>query len=94
MISGALGKKIVVKQYRNGTVITRYPDMKKIIASDRQKNYRNLFKEAVVFATAINNNPEKRKEYLHKIPNGKTVFNMAVKEYMMQVKMETLKEML
>ena len=88
MIRGTIGKKIVVKQYRHGTVITKYPDMKKIIASERQRNCRDLFKEAVAFAGAINNNPEKKKEYLDKIPNGTTVFNMAIKEYMMQVKQE------
>jgi hypothetical protein len=86
MISGAIGKKIVVKQYRRGTVITGYPDMKKIVASDKQRNYRNLFKEAVAFATAINNNPQKKKEYQQKIPNGTTVFNMAVKEYIMRAR--------
>ena len=88
MISGAIDKKIVVKQYRTGTVITKYPDMKKIIASERQRNCRDSFKEAVAFAEAINNNPEKKKEYLDKTPNGTTVFNMAIKQYMLQVKKE------
>lgn len=86
MLSGSIGKKIVVKQYDNGTIISKYPDMKNIIASEGQKNYRNLFKEAVAFASSINNNPEKKKEFLNKIPKGRSVFNLAVKEYMMQAK--------
>ena len=86
MISGALGKKIVVKQYRDGTVVTRYPDMTMIIASEKQRNCRNLFKEAVAFAKVINNSPAVRKERLDKIPNGKTVYNMAIREYMLRVR--------
>ena len=86
MISGSIGKKIVVRQYRNGTVISKYPDMNNIVASEGQKNCRNLFKEAVAFARSINNTPAKKAEYMQKVQRGKTVYNMAVKEYMLQAK--------
>jgi hypothetical protein len=62
--------------------------MKNIIASEKQKNYRNLFKEAVAFARDINNNPAKKAEYMQKVPRGRTVYNMAVKEYILQAKKE------
>ena len=88
MLSGSIGKKIVVEQYRTVTIITKYPDMKNIVASEGQKNYRNLFKEAVAFARSINNNPAKKAEYMQKVPHGRTIYNLAVKEYMLQVKKE------
>jgi hypothetical protein len=81
-ISGAIGKQIVIKQYKDGQVITKFPDMSKIIASSGQRNCRNLFKEAVAFARTINNDPEKKKAYLKKIQKNQTVFNAAISEYM------------
>lgn len=81
-ISGAIGKQIVIKQYKDGQVITKFPDMSKIIASAGQRNCRNLFKEAVAFARTINNDPEKKQAYLEKIQKNQTVFNAAISEYM------------
>ncbi len=88
MISGAIGKKIVIKQYRNGTVITKYPDMTGITASGSQRECRNLFKEAVAFAREINNDPEKKKAFRKKIKKGKSVYNAAINEYMLKAKSE------
>mgnify|MGYP001602188044 CR=1 FL=1 len=44
MISGAIGQQIVIKQYRNGTVISRYPKKSGVVASKSQRECRNLFK--------------------------------------------------
>jgi hypothetical protein len=85
-ISGAIGKKIVIKQYSDGEVITKFPDMSGIIASAGQRNCRNLFKEAVAFARAINNDPEKKKLYMKKAGRNRTVFNAAISEYMQKMK--------
>ena len=39
----------VVKHYRNGKiVVTKYPDMNGIVASEKQRMQRDLFREAVV----------------------------------------------
>ena len=87
-ISGAIGKKIVFKQYKNGEVITKFPDMSKIIASAGQRSCRNLFKEAVDYARQINNDPAKKKTYQKRIRKNQTVFNAAISEYMRRVKQE------
>ncbi|HSV10874.1 MAG TPA: hypothetical protein VLI68_08895 [Hanamia sp.] len=87
-ISGAIGKQIVFKQYKDGQVVTKFPDMSGIIASASQRNCRNLFKEAVAFARAINNNPEKKKAYLGKTAKNQSVFNAAISEYMERMKKE------
>jgi len=85
-ISGAIGKQIVYKQYKDGLVVTKFPDMSRIIASAGQRKCRNLFKEAVAFARGINNDPEKEKAYLGKTPKNQSVFNAAISEYMKRMK--------
>lgn len=88
-ISGAVGKKIVYKQYKDGEVITKFPDMSRVIASKGQRTCRNVFKEAVAYAQSINNDPEKKKAY-RKSRKNQTVFNAAISEYMRRVKKEGL----
>jgi dimeric dUTPase (all-alpha-NTP-PPase superfamily) len=83
-----LVKQIVYKQYKGGQVVTKFADMSNIIASASQRNCRNLFKEAVAFARAINNDPEKKKAYLGKTAKNKSVFNAAIVEYMKRMKRE------
>jgi len=53
----AISKQLVFKQYKDGQVVMKFPDMSNIIASASQRNCGNLFKEAVAFAKAINNDP-------------------------------------
>ncbi len=86
IISGAIGKKYVVKQYREGTVVTAYPNMAKVVASDGQLICRNLFKEAVTFAKEVINDPAKKKEYAKKIKKGSSVYHEAIKEYIARSK--------
>ena len=85
-ISGAVGKQIVFKQYKNRQVVTKFPDMSGIIPSAGQRKCRNLFKEAVAYARGINNDPEKKKAYLEKTPKNQSVFNAAISEYMKRMK--------
>lgn len=87
-ISGAIGKTLVHKQYKDGEVVTKFPDMTRIIASPGQRTYRDLFREAVAYAREINNDPEKKKAYQKKIGRNQTVFNAAISEYMKRVKEE------
>jgi hypothetical protein len=89
-ISGAIGKTIVHKQYKDGEVVTKFPDMSDIIASKGQRRFRDLFKEAVAYAQDINNDPEKKKAYKRKIRKNQTVFNAAISEYMKREKKEGL----
>jgi len=89
-ISGAIGKQLVYKQYKDGQVVTKFPDMSRITASTHQRRCRNLFKEAVAYAKAINNDPDKKKAYLKNTGENKTVFNTAISEYMRRVKHENV----
>ena len=81
-LSGQIGKQIVIKRYRNKTVITAYPDMRKVTPSKAQQEKRNLFAEAVVYARTINNDPVKKSLYQKKTKKGQTVYHFAVREYL------------
>ena len=81
MFSGAIGKKFVIKHYRNGIVFTKFPDMTGIKASPIQHQCRSLFKEAVAFARSVNNDPVQKKLWGQEFRKG-TVYNNAIRHYM------------
>ncbi len=37
LLSGTIGKQLVVKQYVDKTVVSKYPDMSRVKARERQK---------------------------------------------------------
>ena len=84
-LRGQIGQQIVVKQYGNKTVISKYPDMSKVKASIKQKKNRSVFKEAVAYAKSINKDPEKRKDYLLKLKPLESIYHYALKEYLSKV---------
>jgi hypothetical protein len=81
-ISGKLGKQLVFKQYGDKIVVTSYPDMSGIKPSRKQKNNRNLFKDAVAYAKNINRTPALKQAYLKKIKKSESVYHYAIKEYL------------
>lgn len=81
---GQIGKEIVVKQYGNKTVVTRYPDMHNIKPSKQQKKRRNWFADAVAYAQTILHDPIKRAAYKKKVKKGQTVYHFAIKEFLQQ----------
>jgi hypothetical protein len=80
-LSGTLGKEIVIKQYADKTVVTRYPDMSKVQPSERQKVQRALVKEANAYASRIRRNPELRAEYEKNLAPGESVYLKALREF-------------
>ena len=83
---GRLGKEIVLKQYKDKTVVSRYPDMTKVKASALQRQQRQLFKEAMQFARLISSSPELRALYRQELQAGESVFHSAKKEYLNRFK--------
>jgi hypothetical protein len=80
-LKGALGKSIVIKQYKNKTVITAYPTKNNKKPTQLQKLYQDDFKKAIQYAQSILRNPVKKKAYEKKIKEGETVYHYAIKEY-------------
>ena len=46
LVSGHLGKDIVLKQYGDKTVVSKYPDMSKRTLSPKQKRVHEMMEEA------------------------------------------------
>jgi short-subunit dehydrogenase len=84
LIEGASGKigKLVLKQFKGKTVISKAPDRSKVKLSDTQKAANGRFKEAVAFAKDILRNEEKRKAYEATLKPGKSVYHTALAEYL------------
>ncbi|CAF3935589.1 unnamed protein product [Rotaria sp. Silwood1] len=81
--SGKIGKDFVIKQYKEKTVVSKFPDMSNVVPTKKQKKYQTKFAKAVAFAQNINNTPALKAEWQLKTPEGKTVFNTALKWYML-----------
>lgn len=81
-LKGQIGKQLVFKQYGKKTVVSRYPDMSKVVPSILQKEQRGDFAEAVAYAKTINNDPVLKAKYAKKVKKGKSVFQYAIQEYL------------
>jgi len=80
-LKGALGKQIVIKQYKGKTVITAYPVSPKRKPTKLQTVYQKDFTKAVKYAQEIIRDPVKKKAYAKKVKPGQTVYNYAIAEY-------------
>ncbi|HEX2606236.1 MAG TPA: hypothetical protein VHK91_02610 [Flavisolibacter sp.] len=82
LFQGAIGKRLVCKHYRKGgIVITKYPNMKDIIPSRKQKRQRRLFKLAVAYAKAIFQDPVKKDEKYREMRRPRRLFQKLMKEW-------------
>src|SRR5688572_27264041 len=85
MIRGAIGKNFVVKHYKGRRlVVTRFPDMSGIEATEKQKVRRDLFREAVVFAKWIIAEDVRKLAFKDTLPRKKRrkVYQAALQMYM------------
>lgn len=80
-MKGKIGD-IVIKQYGDKTVVSKYPDMSNIIPSDSQKEKRNRFAEAVSYAKTINNSPILKADYIKRVGGVRSVYQHALKEFL------------
>lgn len=80
-MKGRIGD-IVIKQYGDKTVVSKYPDMSNIIPSDSQKEKRSRFAEAVAYAKTINSSPVLKADYLRRVGEVRSVYQHALKEFL------------
>lgn len=84
---GAVGKQIVFKQINGKTFATKYPDMSGVEYNITQKEYQDLFAEAVKYAQEVMADPARVAAYEQKIHNdknlrGTSVYHAALKAFM------------
>jgi hypothetical protein len=81
-LSGGLGKQIVLKAYKDKTVISAYPDMSDIKRTALQKGNNSKFSKAVKYAQNIIRNPKLKAAYVKKLAKGVSVYHAAIREFM------------
>ena len=73
---------IVIKQYGDKTVVSKYPDMSNIIPSTSQKQKRSRFADAVAYAKTINSSDIFRNDFIKRKGSVKSVYQSALKEFL------------
>ncbi|WP_207427981.1 hypothetical protein [Pedobacter sp. SYSU D00535] len=81
-IRGSVQGLVVIKHRLGKTLITAFPDMSKVVYTEKQKAEQKRFADAVAYARAIISNPEKKAAYQARLPKGRKVFNAAIADYM------------
>ncbi len=81
LVTGAIGKRFVIKHYSYGIIMTRYPNMKNIIPSEAQKMRRRLFCKAVKYAQSVYAKPELKEEKRRILRRPKRLFQALMKEW-------------
>ena len=81
LISGAIGKRFVIKRCWGKKIMTRYPDMRGIVPSEGQKMRRRLFSKAVKYAQSIYANPVLKEEKRRMLRRPKRLFQALMKEW-------------
>ncbi|HEV7329664.1 MAG TPA: hypothetical protein VGN63_01390 [Flavisolibacter sp.] len=80
-LRGTIGKEIVFKQYPDKIVVSKYPDMSKVKPTERQKQQRQLMREANAYASMVKRDPKLRAKYEKKLKPGESVFHKAKKDF-------------
>lgn len=74
--------EIVIKQYGDRTVVSKFPDMSNIIPSTSQIEKRTRFADAVCYAQSINNSPVLKADFLKRVGDVRSVYQHALKEFL------------
>ena len=74
--------EIVIKQYGDKTVVSKFPDMSNIIPSSSQKQKRSRFADGVAYAKTINNSPILKADFLKRNGEVRSVYQAALKEFL------------
>ena len=83
LVRGGIGKQVVIKKYKNRTVITVWPSKpaKRKDPGPLKRLYEEDFKKAVKYAQGILGDAKLFKAYGKKVKPGQTVYNYAISEY-------------
>ena len=78
-VSGLVGP-VVIKQYRDKTVVTARPVFKKK-RTKQQKENSSLFRYAVAYAKSIISDPKKKSEFAKKMKTPTSIYHAAIREF-------------
>lgn len=78
---GAVNKQLVLKQYGKITVISSYPDMSRVVKSDKQKKENKRFREAMAYAKLQMADPVAKAGYQAKVKGLQKAINIAIADF-------------
>ena len=78
---GALNKQFVLKQYGSVTVISAYPDMSKVVKTDKQRKENHKFRQAMAYARSQMADPVSKAEYKAKAKGLQKPHNVAMADF-------------
>ena len=78
---GALNKQFVFKQYGNVTVISAYPDMSKVVKTEKQRKENHKFRQAMAYARSQMDDPAAKAEYKVKAKGLQKPHNVAISDF-------------
>ena len=81
-VKKAMGKLLLVKQYKGKIVIAKYPDMGKVKPSKKQEESRTKFKEAIHYAQTILKDPAQKELYRTKVKADQPLYLFLLCEYL------------
>lgn len=84
-LSGKVGN-VIFKNYHNKTVISKHPDMSRVVKSVKQLENQNKFRDAHFYAKGIMADPVKKLAFIKTIPKGKMAYHAAVSKYLKENK--------
>jgi hypothetical protein len=86
VLTGSLGKELVIKQYKDKVVVSKYPDMSKVKPSKAQLAGRERMKEATAYALSILRDPLLKARFEKTIGPDESVYHKAKKQYFERIK--------
>lgn len=78
---GSINKQLVLKQYGKTTVISTYPDMSRVVKTEKQKKENSRFREAVAYAKSQMADPVAKAEYHKRAVGLQRAFNVAITDF-------------
>lgn len=89
MMSGHLGKQLVIRQYGDTTVVSKFPDMSRRKLSKKQKQVNKIMEEANRYAKRIVANDKLKNEALLRLNVMRNkLYTSLIKEYFQQEKIK------
>ncbi len=84
-LSGKIGN-VIFKNYGDRTVVSKYPDMSKVVKTESQLENQYLFKAAHTYAKNMLADSKKKEAFIKTLPKGKFAYHEAVSKYMKEHK--------
>jgi hypothetical protein len=86
LVEGFSGRvdRLLFKQYKYGTVVSKMPDRSKVRLTANQKKANKRFQQAVQYAKSVLADTTLHKQYAKAVKNGKSLYHAALSDFLKQ----------